>query len=77
MKKLRIFGPMIENKKYIHWMALLGLVVIIGLQGVWLYNSFNVLKRELIKTYNEIFEQSTLEEATTHRYKILRSTSHW
>ena len=30
---------MIENKKYIHWMALFGLVVIIGLQGVWLYNS--------------------------------------
>ena len=57
---------MIEYKKYIHWMALFGLVVIIGLQGVWLYNSFNVLKRELIKTYNEIFEQSTLEEATTH-----------
>ena len=42
---------MIEYKKYIHWMALFGLVVIIGLQGVWLYNSFNVLKRELIKTY--------------------------
>ena len=29
---------MIENKKYIHWMALFGLVVIIGLQGVWLYS---------------------------------------
>ena len=74
MKKLRIFGPMIENKKYIHWMALLGLVVIIGLQGVWLYNSFNVLKRELIKTYNEIFEQSTLEEATTHFKELPKGT---
>ena len=65
---------MIENKKYIHWMALFGLVVIIGLQGVWLYNSFNVLKRELIKTYNEIFEQSTLEEATTHFKELPKGT---
>ena len=31
---------MIENKKYIHWMAMLGLVVIIGLQGVWLRNAY-------------------------------------
>ena len=40
---------MIENKKYIHWMAMLGLVVIIGLQGVWLYNSYQSVKEELEK----------------------------
>ena len=66
---------MIENKKYIHWMAMLGLVVIIGLQGVWLYNSFNVLKKEITRTYNEIFEQSTLEEATTHFRELPKGTT--
>ena len=40
---------MIENKKYIHWMAMLGLVVVIGLQGVWLYNSYQSVKEELEK----------------------------
>ena len=38
---------MIENKKYIHWMALLGLVVVIGLQGVWLYNSYQSIKKDI------------------------------
>ena len=38
---------MIENKKYIHWMAMLGLVVIIGLQGVWLYNSYQSIKKDI------------------------------
>ena len=38
---------MIENKKYIHWMALFGLVVIIGLQGVWLYNSYQSIKKDI------------------------------
>ena len=38
---------MIEYKKYIHWMALFGLVVIIGLQGVWLYNSYQSIKKDI------------------------------
>ena len=38
---------MIENKKYIHWMALLGLVVIIGLQGVWLQNTYQSIKKDI------------------------------
>ena len=38
---------MIENKKYIHWMAMLGLVVVIGLQGVWLYNSYQSIKKDI------------------------------
>ena len=66
---------MIENKKYIHWMAMLGLVVVIGLQGVWLYNTFNVLKKEITRTYNEIFEQSTLKEATTHFKELPKGTT--
>lgn len=38
---------MIENKKYIHWMALLGLVIIIGLQGVWLQNTYQSIKKDI------------------------------
>ena len=38
---------MIENKKYIHWMAMLGLVIVIGLQGVWLYNSYQSIKKDI------------------------------
>ena len=38
---------MIEYKKYIHWMALFGLVIVIGLQGVWLYNSYQSIKKDI------------------------------
>ena len=63
MKKLRIFGPMIENKKYIHWMALLGLAVIIGLQGVWLWNTYHI-QAELNQTVNFFSRMGLLLAAT-------------
>lgn len=53
---------MIENKKYIHWMALLGLVVIIGLQGVWLYNTFVLVKNNLNKDVSFALEKALDEE---------------
>ena len=63
MKKLRIFGPMIENKKYIHWMALFGLVVIIGLQGMWLWNTYHI-QAELNQTVNFFSRMGLLLAAT-------------
>ena len=53
---------MIENKKYIHWMALFGLVVIIGLQGVWLRNTFALIKIDLDKEISSTLEKVLLEE---------------
>ena len=68
MKKLRIFGPMIENKKYIHWMAMLGLVVVIGLQGVWLRNTFALIKNNLNKKDVSFALEKALDEESNMRF---------
>ena len=62
---------MIENKKYIHWMALLGLVVIIGLQGVWLRNTFALIKIDLDKEISSTLEKVLLEEGNIRFGKAL------
>ena len=53
---------MIENKKYIHWMALLGLVVIIGLQGVWLYNTYQLVKKDITEICLKVLDESMIIE---------------
>ena len=53
---------MIENKKYIHWMAMLGLVVIIGLQGVWLHNTYQLVKKDITEICLKVLDESMIIE---------------
>ena len=53
---------MIENKKYIHWMAMLGLVVVIGLQGVWLYNTYQLVKKDITEICLKVLDESMIIE---------------
>ena len=53
---------MIENKKHIHWMAMLGLVVIIGLQGVWLHNTYQLVKKDITEICLKVLDESMIIE---------------
>lgn len=54
---------MINNKKYIIIFTILGLVAILGLQAIWLFNTYALVKRNIYKECNEALRKALNEEA--------------
>lgn len=54
---------MINNKKYIIIFTILGLVAILGLQTIWLFNTYALVKRNIYKECNEALRKALNEEA--------------
>lgn len=52
-----------RNKKYIIIFTVLGLVAILGLQTIWLYNTYTLVKRNIYKECNEVLSKALNEEA--------------
>lgn len=54
---------MINNKKYIVIFTIVGLVAILGLQTIWLFNTYALVKRNIYKECNEALRKALNEEA--------------
>lgn len=54
---------MINNKKYIIIFTIMGLVAILGLQTIWLFNTYALVKCNIYKECNEALRKALNEEA--------------
>ena len=57
--------------KHLRWIALIALAAIVGLQCVWLSNSYRMAEESLRMKSNEIFREAAFEEAF-HRMKCYK-----
>lgn len=51
-----------EKRKYIHWFAILGILSILALQLIWLYNTYTLIENDVYKDCCKILNESLMEE---------------
>lgn len=59
--------------KHIRWMAIIGLAAIIGLQYVWLVNSYKLAKESVQFKSDEVFKDATMREVF-YRMELLKDS---
>ncbi len=53
-----IFAHIMKNSKYIRWFTFIGLLSILALQSIWLYNSYSLLKNDIINECNSLLDKA-------------------
>ena len=51
-----------KSRRYIHWFAILGILSILALQLIWLYNTYTLIKNDVYKECCKILNESLMEE---------------
>ena len=50
-----IFAHIMKYSKFIRWFTFIGLLSIFALQSIWLYNSYSLLKNDIISLLDKAF----------------------
>ena len=53
-----IFALIMKNSKFIRWFTFIGLLSILALQSIWLYNSYSLLKNGIINECNSLLDKA-------------------
>jgi len=51
-----------KNSKFIRWFTFIGLLSILALQSIWLYNSYSLLKNDIINECNSLLDKVFYKE---------------
>ena len=57
-----IFALIMKYSKFIRWFTFIGLLSIFALQSIWLYNSYSLLKNDIINECNSLLDKAFYKE---------------
>ena len=57
-----IFALIMKYSKFIRWFTFIGLLSIFALQSIWLYNSYSLLKNNIINECNSLLDKAFYKE---------------